>query len=345
MRCASPSRAASPGGSSTRRNERGASDVRAGGRVFLVLCASSLLFYLSFQLLLAVVPLHTVRLGGRAVHVGLVTGLFAGTAMLLRPVAGVLTDALGRRPLILAGAAIFGLASLGYTAVGSVAALLALRVFHGAGMGLGPTAATVVVADVSPPERRGEAMGVYSLTITTGAAIGPCLGVELYRRLGPVATFLASAAIAAGAVALAWALQETRPAPRRAGAWRAGLFSRAALYPAALVLGLYLGFGALVSFLPLYAARHGLGNPGLLFTVFALAGPAVRWLAGRVPAPPPPRPVRAPPPPPPGGRGGRTPRPGWPGLPPPRGAGRRGAGPVRGPPRGSLGGRARAGPG
>ncbi|OGL29511.1 MAG: hypothetical protein A3G44_07895 [Candidatus Rokubacteria bacterium RIFCSPLOWO2_12_FULL_73_47] len=256
--------------------------MRAGGRVFLVLCASSLLFYLSFQLLLAVVPLHTVRLGGRAVHVGLVTGLFAGTAMLLRPVAGVLTDALGRRPLILAGAAIFGLASLGYTAVGSVAALLALRVFHGAGMGLGPTAATVVVADVSPPERRGEAMGVYSLTITTGSAIGPWLGVELYRRLGPEATFLASAAIAAGAVALAWALPETRPAPRRAGAWRAGLFSRAALYPAALVLGLYLGFGALVSFLPLYAERHGLGNPGLLFTVFALAGLAVRWLAGRL---------------------------------------------------------------
>ncbi|HBH00854.1 MAG TPA: MFS transporter [Candidatus Rokubacteria bacterium] len=257
-------------------------EVPAGGRPFLVLCGSSILFYLSFQLLLSVIPLYTVRLGGREVHVGLVTGLFAGTAMVLRPVAGVLTDTLGRRPLILAGGAIFALASLGYTAVGSVAALLALRVFHGTGMGLAPTAATVVVADVSPPERRGEAMGVYSLTITTGSAIGPWLGIELYRGLGPAPMFLVSAAIAACAVALAWTLPETRPAPGRAGAWRRGLFSRAALYPAALILGLYVGFGALVSFLPLYAERRGLGNPGLLFTVFALAGLAVRWGAGRL---------------------------------------------------------------
>ena len=256
--------------------------VRVAVRPFVVLCGSSLLFYLSFQLLLSVVPLHTVRLGGRETHVGLITGLFAGTAMVLRPVAGVLVDALGRRPLILAGATIFILSSLGYTVVGTVAGLLALRVVHGAGMGLAPTAATVMVADVSPPDRRGEAMGVYSLTITTGNAVGPWLGIELYRRIGPEPTFLVSAAIAACAVALAWALPETRPTPRRAGAWRAGLFSRAALYPSALILGLYVGFGALVSFLPLYAERRGLGNPGLMFMVFALAGLAVRWPAGRL---------------------------------------------------------------
>jgi len=247
-----------------------------------VLCGSSLLFYLSFQLLLSVVPLHTVRLGGREIHVGLVTGVFAGTAMVLRPVAGLLADAVGRRPLILAGAAIFGLASLGYAAVGTVFALLAIRVVHGAGMGLGPTAATVAVADLSPPERRGEAMGVYSLTITTGNAIGPWLGVELYRGLGPAATFLVSAAIAALAVALALALPETRPGAGGGVAWRAGLFNRAALYPSALILGLYVGFGAIVSFVPLYAERRGLGNPGLLFTVFALAGLVTRWLAGRL---------------------------------------------------------------
>lgn len=251
-------------------------------RPFVLLCVSTLLFYVSFQLLLAVIPLHTVRLGGGELEVGLVTALFAATAMVLRPLAGALTDRLGRRPLILAGPAVFGLASLGYTAVRSVAALLGLRVFHGIGMGIGPTAGTVAVADLAPPERRGEAMGVYSLTITTGSAVGPWLGIELYRRLGPEPTFLASAAVAAGALGLAWLLPETRPASIATAGRRAGFLSRAALYPSALVLGLYVGFGALVSFLPLFAEQRGLGNPGLLFSAFALAGLVVRWGAGRL---------------------------------------------------------------
>jgi len=112
-------------------------------RPFVVLWISTLLFYLGFQLLLPVMPLYTTELGAREAHIGFIVGIFAFAAMVPRPLAGDLADRIGRRPLVLLGTAIFALAPLGYAMVGTIPALLLLRMFHGTGMGFGPTAATV----------------------------------------------------------------------------------------------------------------------------------------------------------------------------------------------------------
>lgn len=264
------------------------------GRPFAVLCGSSLFFYLSMQVLLPVMPLYAASLGGREAHVGLIVGVFAFAAMLLRPVAGHLADRIGRRPLVVAGAAIFALSALGYGAVGSLLGLLALRLFHGVGMGLHPTAASVVVADLAPPEQRGRAMGLFGLTATTGMAFGPYVGIEVLRRWGFPAIFGLSAAGAMLSVLLAWTLPETRPAPgpaarpspaagHRSAASRgplARVFSVPAIYPSLLLLALYFAFGGIVSFMPLFTERLRLGNAGLYYTAFALAVLVVRPAAG-----------------------------------------------------------------
>ncbi len=253
----------------------------AYGRGFVALWITSFFFYLSFQLLFAVVPLYAVSLGAREAEIGLITGVFAFTAMLWRPFAGRLADGLGRRPLVVLGCALFALAPLGYAAAGSVLALLALRVLHGSGMGLGQTATSVVAADVAPVARRGEALGVFGLASSVGLAIGPLAGVELYQRLGSTATFGVAATLAAVSVLVAATLPETRPALSVPAAG-AGVFSAAALYPSALFLAFYLGYGGVAAFLPLFAEREGLGNPGLFLSVFAVAAIAVRYGAGRL---------------------------------------------------------------
>src|SRR5262249_17749972 len=53
-------------------------------------------------------------------------------------------------------------------------------------------------------------------------------------------------------------------------------------YPSGLVLALYVSYGGLASYLPLFAQRRELGNPGLFYTVFALASLLVRSPAGRL---------------------------------------------------------------
>jgi MFS family permease len=265
-------------------------------RPFAVLWLATLLFYLGFQLLLPVIPLYATRLGAREADVGFIIGAFALTAMALRPLAGDLADRIGRRPLVLLGTGIFALAPLGYTVVGTVPGLLFLRLFHGIGMGFGPTAATVIATDLMAPERRGAAMGLYGLASAAALAAGPYLGSELVRALGFTPTFLVATVIEGAALALAWTLPETRsltapvrePAPGTSGPPSAlarfgrRWFSAAALYPTGLVLALYVSYGGLAALLPLFAERRQLGNPGLFYTVFALVSLAVRSPAGRL---------------------------------------------------------------
>jgi MFS family permease len=268
-------------------------------RPFVVLWLATLFFFLGFQMLLPVMPLYAAWLGAREADVGFIIGVFALAAMVLRPLAGDLADRIGRRPLVLLGTAIFALAPLGYLAIGTVPGLLLLRAFHGTGMGFGPTAATVIATDLTAPERRGAAMGVYGLASAAALAVGPYLGAELVRGAGFSVTFLAATAIEIAALALAWGLPETRPvtdsppaaAPAsEAAAFSAGglaqfwrrWFSPAAIYPSGLVLALYVSYGGIATLLPLFAEQRQLGNPGLFFTVFALMSLAVRSSAGRL---------------------------------------------------------------
>jgi MFS family permease len=255
-------------------------------RPFVLLYVATFLFYLSFQMLLPIIPLYATALGGRESQIGIVMGIFAFAAMLLRPVAGELADRLGRYPLVLAGSAIFATAAIAYPTVGrTIGALLIIRLFHGAGMGLGPTAGTVMIADLAPPARRGEAMGLYGMAGNASLAIGPFLGVEILDRGGFGWVFAVSSAIALASALVAARLPETRGEPAAAPRPMpslAGLFSVGALYPAVLVFTLFVPYAAVFTFLPLFALQQRLGNPGLFFTVFALSAVVVRGAAGRL---------------------------------------------------------------
>jgi len=123
---------------------------------FAILCLSSLVFYSSMMMFLATLPLYAAEsLRMSQGEIGLVIGAFPLMAMLCKPHAGWALDALGRRPVLLAGVGIFLAASLLYTTAGALWSLVLLRAFHGAGMGLYPTAGAAVVADLAPPARRG----------------------------------------------------------------------------------------------------------------------------------------------------------------------------------------------
>lgn len=251
---------------------------------FVVTCLATFLFYLSFYVILPVMPLYVAALGGTSIQLGLIIGCFAFMAMVLRPPAGWLIDTRGHRLALVAGMAIFLLASFGYTLARSVEAILALRLFHGIGMGLFPTAATVVVAELAPPTRRGEAMGWFGIANSAGLVIGPTAGTAVANRMGFPQLFLVAGGIATVGLLLTVMLPRLG---RRAeeGAWAIrwrDLFSRAALLPSALLLFLYVPYGTIVAFIPIIGAQRGLQNPGAFYTVFALAVLVVRARAGRI---------------------------------------------------------------
>src|SRR5207244_425661 len=108
------------------------------------------------------------------VTVGQTGQLVAFTALpsaALAFIIGPISDRYGRRPTLLGGAALLGVASIGSALAPSYELLAATRVVTGAGAAALSTATFAAVADLFPYARRGRIYG-YIITSTTVATIG-----------------------------------------------------------------------------------------------------------------------------------------------------------------------------
>ena len=153
-------------------------------RNFILTSLSTFTIFTSFYFLLVTLPEYITQLGGSESEVGLIIGVFTISAVLLRPFIGREVDRRGRKIILLAGTAVFLISMLLYSYTTSVLSLLLLRVLHGIGWGAATTAASTLIADIAPPSRRGEAMGVFGISSNVAMAIGPILSFVLLYSSG-----------------------------------------------------------------------------------------------------------------------------------------------------------------
>lgn len=104
--------------------------------------------------------------------------------------AGRLGDMAGRRPLLLAGIALFTAASLMSGIAPAFGWLIALRAVQGAGAAIMMALTVAAVSDIVPGNRIGAAMGMLGAMSATGTALGPALGGVLVALFGWPAIFL-----------------------------------------------------------------------------------------------------------------------------------------------------------
>lgn len=246
-------------------------------RSFVLMSVGSLLLFTSFYLLLPPMPLFVKELGGLDAQVGLAAGVFTIAAVLVRPFAGGLLDRYGRRPFLLAGLGLFVVSMYLYGRVGSVGTLLILRLVHGVGWAFATTAAAAAITDIVPPARRGEGMGWWGMAMTLAMAVGPIMGVWVLEDYSFNGVFLLAAGLSlASLVAMA-----VPSLPFQGSAERKGIaIYDASTVPVAIAVAfLAFAYGAVMTFLPLFAATVDV-NPGVYFLVYALAMTLARPLAG-----------------------------------------------------------------
>ncbi|MFF2393821.1 MULTISPECIES: MFS transporter [unclassified Nocardia] len=96
---------------------------------------------------------------------------------------GTIGDRYGRKRLLMIGAAMFGLGSVGAAFATSPALLIAFRVLMGvAGATLLPSALAVLGTLFTDPRRRAQAIGIFAATFAAGFAIGPIVAGQLLTR-------------------------------------------------------------------------------------------------------------------------------------------------------------------
>ncbi|MFF7247114.1 MFS transporter [Embleya sp. NPDC008237] len=101
-----------------------------------------------------------------------------GLAALLLPL-GAIGDRLGRKPMLLAGLTVFGVASAAAGLAPSAEVMLAARLFSGVGAAMIMPITLAVITSTFPAEERGRAIGVWTGVAGGGGVLGMFLSAAL----------------------------------------------------------------------------------------------------------------------------------------------------------------------
>jgi MFS family permease len=136
-------------------------------------------------------------------------------------VSGVVSDRLGRKPVLLPALALALTACLIFATATTVAALIVARLFTGIAVGAVVSAGMAAVTDVAGPERKRIAALLASCAMVFGAGLGPLLAGVLSETLSAptVTVFVVEAVLLLTAVLAVLRMPLPRPAAPAKGAW------------------------------------------------------------------------------------------------------------------------------
>ncbi|MDH5474175.1 MAG: MFS transporter [Cyclobacteriaceae bacterium] len=255
------------------------------GLQFWLLCASSFLFFASFNMLIPELPNYITSLGGEK-YKGFIIAIFTLSAGLSRPFSGKLADTIGRMPVMIVGVVVCFLIGFLYPVLTSVSGFLLLRFFHGFSTGFKPTGTVAYLADIVPINRRGEAMGIIGMMGSFGMAAGPAVGSWIAESYGINMMFYTSSGVALLSILVLIGMKETLPNKQtmKFGLLKISMddvYEPRVIKPSVVFLLTAISFGTILIIIPDYSEYLGVKNKGLFFAVFTISSIVIRVLGGR----------------------------------------------------------------
>ncbi|MFS0838545.1 MFS transporter [Paenibacillus sp. 1P03SA] len=177
----------------------------------LLLMLNIFLVFTGIGLVIPIMPTYMDELHLNGSIMGFLIAAFSLTQLIFSPLAGRLSDSLGRKKMIVAGMVIFTVSELLFGLVSSPVLLFASRMLGGIGAALIMPSIMAYIADVTTTAERAKGMGFINAAITTGFIIGPGIG-GFIAEFGIRAPFYAAAAVGAvAAVVTLFILPESKP--------------------------------------------------------------------------------------------------------------------------------------
>ena len=182
-------------------------------RAYWVLLSGEVVQSVGFGMAVPFIAIYlTETIGASATGAGAVLALWAVVGLFGQPVGGMLSDRLGRRPVILGGLAAAGVAAIAWSAAGNIWTVAVLTLLWGIGNAIFEPAAGAVVADVAPRELRTEAYGLLHVVNNAGFTVGPPLTALVVWAWSLRGAFLVAGLTVLAYLVIAWRrLPETRP--------------------------------------------------------------------------------------------------------------------------------------
>ncbi|AWB44619.1 MFS transporter [Paenibacillus sp. CAA11] len=176
-----------------------------------ILMFNILLVFTGIGLVIPVMPTFMNELHLNGSFLGFMVAAFSLSQLLFSPLAGKLSDSIGRKKNIIAGIVLFALSEWLFGVASHPVLLFLARIVGGIGSALVMPSVMAYVADMTNNEERAKGMGLINAAITTGFVIGPGIGGYLAEYGIRVPFYTAGIAGAFAAIITLFVLPDSKP--------------------------------------------------------------------------------------------------------------------------------------
>lgn len=255
---------------------------------FIALLLSSFALFMSFQMLLPIIPKYAKQTGGTGLTIGLVAAAVSLSAVMMRfyflkrmsPKMHAWLYRLSQLLLII----VFVL----YSFVHEPLSLMLIRFLHGLSWGVLTTLNGNYVGKALPQHKKGEGFGYFNFGVTLALAIGPFLSLHLssalsFQALSQIAGVFALISILLSiSVTKESATDPVISASSHESLFQQGLSWKKLLVPIITILLVTIPYSGLTGFLTLFQQARHLGDLSFFFVINAIFGFIVQLFVGRL---------------------------------------------------------------
>ena len=242
------------------------------------------------------VATYATFLGAAPVIMGLVTGMFFGISLMLKPISGPAMTKFDKRKLLIIVFAIGGISNVGYALFHDLGTFIFFRVLNGIQYGFVGSLIMTLSSDNVPKDKLASGMGIYGIGGAIGTAVGPTLGKTLFDlgvRLqdddfGYTLLFLFAAVVLLIAIIPSVILQPDRKTKEQVastGKWYKNIVTVHALPTTIIIFFVFTGYAVYNSYIFNLGEEQNITNISLFYAFMAstliISRPMSGWLSDR----------------------------------------------------------------
>lgn len=255
-------------------------------RDFVLITLSSSFFFFNFHSFV-LLPIRIEDLGGSESVIGFIMGAAAMATILTTPAVGIFIDKWGKKWFLAMGGLLMAVTTIPFAYLDNLSFVFPLlRILQGAALSLTFVSAGTLVADVSAPRKRSQAIGIFGMFSILNFALAPLVGKLILESYGFETFFMLDGAFGLAAFVMAVFVREPKILEehheKRGSFFKA--LTRAGVIQASFVLMVSgSGFVTVISFIPVFAPRIKVEAFELFFLAYTGAVITVRLFGGWMP--------------------------------------------------------------
>lgn len=227
---------------------------------------------------------YVMTFGADITTASAVSGILSLVAMFMCPVAGVLSDRINKKKLLIITEAAYAVCLGLHAFARSLIALLLLRAVTGIFFSLSNVLTIAYASSYIPKSRMGEGLGYFGLVVPLVQAAGPSIGLGLRDSIGYRAVFTGAAIAALAAMICVAVLPYNAPEPsgQKKTLKFNDIFAVRFIWLMLLTALFSSANGLISTYLDILASERSITNISIFFTVFSVVLIIFKPLTGKL---------------------------------------------------------------